>query len=304
MTDRLQSPVFFIGMPRSGTTVVFESFARHPMLGWPSNYTQSYPSWPSLNAIRRMLDNRFVQFFGRKNQYGPRKSWRNYLPQPNEAYRFWDRLAGSSFSRSSLAGQTVTPEQRQAMHAGVSRLLAWQGRPRFAAKLTGPPRLEFLSSAFEDPYFIHVIRDGRAVVDSLLRVGFWSALDGHKRPFWSELLTDAQADELRSREHTPGELAALQWRRVIELARKEAAVLEPYRYLEVRYENFVADPEGALKEIFSFCHLPPADSPFEELRAGPTLRNMNSKYVEHLSSGEIGRIEARLQPLLGELGYL
>ena len=98
----LARPIFFIGMPRSGTTVIFEAFARHEKLGWLSNYCEMFPCRPIINILCPLLDNRFIRARGRIRQYGSVPLGNRYLPQPVEAYAFWDYYTGVLFSGKYL----------------------------------------------------------------------------------------------------------------------------------------------------------------------------------------------------------
>ncbi len=48
---QILKPIFFIGFPRSGTTVAFEAFCQHRTLGWPSVYTERFPTHPGINVV-------------------------------------------------------------------------------------------------------------------------------------------------------------------------------------------------------------------------------------------------------------
>ena len=75
------------------------------------------------------------------------------------------------------------------MRATVAGVLRYHGKARFAAKLTGPARISYVSSIFPEARFVHVVRDGRAVVQSLMKVEFWGARDRMTRPAWENGLT-------------------------------------------------------------------------------------------------------------------
>jgi hypothetical protein len=291
-------------MPRSGTTILYEAFARHPLLAWPSNYSQSYPTLPWLNLSRRLLDNRWLRLYGTKKQYQKQNILSPYLPRPNEAYRFWDRQTGVDFSRDWLLDTDCDPAVAQRLRNSVTGLCRWQGRPRFSAKLTGPPRIRFLQSAFgPQTVFVHVIRDPRAVVESLMNIGFWRELGGFDGPFWKGGLAQDVVDQWARDGRDPAVLAALQWRQVIQAARAESAGLDPSRYIEVRYEAFMQSPHEVLTDLYRACRLDDAAAAHRALERGPTLRNMNDKFRQKFSPGQIARLNAAAEPALSELGY-
>lgn len=303
MHDRLARPIFVIGMPRSGTTVLFEALARHPDLGWVSNYCRMYPRAPWTNVCRLLLDNSLVHLHGHKKQYGRAPPYNLWLPQPDEAYEFWDAYAGTDFSRAALHGQPCSPDAAAALAAACAAVVRWQGRDRFSAKLTGPPRIAFLRSVFPDAHFVHLIRDGRAVVHSLLNIPFWRNQGGLERPFWSGLLSAAEMDLWEHGARDPALLAALQWKRVIELARIEKEALAPAQYVEIRYEDFTAAPHDVIAEVSRTCALAHAPQVHRALDAGPALRNMNTKFRSELSVASLTALSAVMEPMLGQLGY-
>ncbi len=301
----VDNAVIFIGMPRSGTTVLFEAFARHRSLGWPSNYTEWFPDKLWMNGLRRLLDNRFIRLRGTKRQVGRSVPLSGYLVRPQEAYAFWDRYANPDFSRTWMRGRTAAPAERQRLLGAAADIVRWQGRTRFAAKLTGPPRLEYLSSLFgPQATYVHVIRDGRAVVDSLLRVAFWREQGGFEAPFWRDGPDTAGLEAIVRRGPDPAELTAAQWAQVVSGSRDERARLGIERYVEVRYEDFVDDPHGVLSSLYARCDLDDDADAHKALDRGPALRNMNEKFRARFDDEAVARLEAVMQPVLGELGYV
>ena len=63
-------PVFLIGAPRSGTTIIFEVLSVHPDLGWFNNHLSSCPKWPVMAATSRICDTPRVGIYlkGRKEK--------------------------------------------------------------------------------------------------------------------------------------------------------------------------------------------------------------------------------------------
>ncbi|MFQ5414854.1 MAG: sulfotransferase [Phycisphaerae bacterium] len=75
---------------------------------------------------------------------------------------------------------------------------------------------------------IHLVRDGRGVVHTYLHDNNWSV----KR-------------------------SAEEWRRGVRSARRLLARLDPNQWIQVRYEDYCADPIGAIKRIATFLDLDP-----------------------------------------------
>ena len=303
MTRVIEKPVFFVGCPRSGTTVIFEAASRHERLGWPTNYSEMLPAVPALNLLRRVLDNQWWAVTGRKRQHGRTVFGNRYLPQPDEAYRFWNTHAGASFAGNYLQDEAASDAVVARVRDAVSKTLFWQGRARFSAKLTGPTRMHFLHSIFPDARFVHIVRDGRAVVRSLLRVGFWREGGGLERPFWQGGLGENDIRQWQDAGSDPGILAAMQWKKIIEVAWAERESLDAGQYLEVRYEDFVADPHGVLRGIFAFSQLDDSQRAHEYVTRGPELRNRNLRGRDPRDAEYDAVLYDAMEPVISRLGY-
>lgn len=104
-----------------------------------------------------------------------------------------------------------------------------RGKPRWGEKTPGYVRhMGEIGGVLEEARFIHLVRDGRDVAVSRRRRGM-----GEGKPM---------ADTARL------------WSERIKLARKQAKRLRG-RYLELRYEDLVADPEAELRAICELCRL-------------------------------------------------
>jgi omega-hydroxy-beta-dihydromenaquinone-9 sulfotransferase len=240
---------------------------------------------------------------GRKGQYGRTHLGNRYLPQPNEAYRFWNRVASAAFARSFMREQKVSAADRARVQNAVRKIMFWQGRCRFAAKFTGPPRIQFLSSLFPGAIFVHIVRDGRAVVHSLLKVPFWRAKGGYDNPFWEGGVSEERLQAWKSHGSDPAVLAAMQWQDVIRTARVEAASLNSEQYFEVRYEDVIADPVMRINAIAERCGLNPSARITRYLHDIPRIESFNSKFREEFSPELIAKLSDVMNPELRLLGY-
>ena len=104
-----------------------------------------------------------------------------------------------------------------------------EGKPRWGDKTPGyVKRMRPIAHALEEARFVHLIRDGRDVALSRLARGM-----GTGKPI--------------------EEIADL-WRRRIESARKQAKRLRG-RYLELRFEDLITEPEQALRGVCELIEL-------------------------------------------------
>jgi len=301
----IERPIFLVGMPRSGTTLVFEIFTNHPDLGWLSFRFNRLPRWPILSLTSRLtaLGPAFRKSVGRTDQ--KRHPILERLREgPSEAYRFWRHHCGEKFLYDYLLGVRASESERRGVRRAIAKVLRYQGKKRFAAKLTGPSRIGYLESLFEDALFVHIVRDGRAVVNSLLNVDFWRDTFRRTQPAWKGGLSEADLEKWRSiYKSSPAALAALQWRRVMETTREESAHLGAERYLELRYEDFLAAPRETLAQLTAFAGLEPAQEIDDYLETRVRLKNMNYQFRERFSPEELAMLEEVMGEELESRGY-
>ena len=148
---------------------------------------------------------------------------------------------------------------------------------------------------------VHIVRDGRDVVCSLLERG-WLGADragsddaglsygAHPR-FWVE---PERADEFRSASES--RRAAWAWRRYVSAAR---AV--PERTLEIRYETLVNEPEEVARRVAG--HLDLALKPLVASFSQASDRSVG-RWKKDLSPEQIADVEDEAGRLLRDLGYL
>jgi hypothetical protein len=239
----ISKPVIVLGTGRCGSTILHHVLSAHPQVMWLSNVSQRWPTKPTWNrrvvtamgnpAVRRLLGGRIL---------------------PSEAYRFWDQSAyGFSAPCRDLTREDVTPLMKKQVRAAVEQTLTSR-RSRLLVKIAGWSRIGFLNEIFEDALFVHIIRDGRAVTNSLMHVGFWPGWRGPHN-WGAGLLSPEDQAVWESYDRSFVALAALQWKiriRAIDAARQ---ALDTKRFCEIRYETFCAQPVETLRRVLEFAEL-------------------------------------------------
>ena len=147
------------------------------------------------------------------------------------------------------------------------------------------------------------MRDGRAVVESLLRVDFWRKGGGLDRPFWRGVLADDDVKEWREYGNSDAALAAIQWRRTVERTYIEGRELADGRFTELLYEDYVARPLEEMERLRLQLGLPPSPRLQAWLESQPVLNNMNRK-ASSLPAGKLRDIETIMAHWLSHYGYL
>jgi sulfotransferase family protein len=155
--------------------------------------------------------------------------------------------------------------------------------------------------AYPQARVVHMIRDGRDVVCSLLEKGWLRSERGGADDVGSPYGEQARSwvEPERAQEFqaaSEATRAAWAWRRYLSAARAGA----PSATLEVRYEELAADPDGTAARIAGHIGADP-----KELSGA--LREVHSQSVgrwrRDLTEEQVADVEAEAGPLLRELGY-
>lgn len=216
----------------------------------------------------------------------------------SEGGRLWDPIHYSDPKADHCwEADRVTARQARRLHGWCEWYRTTHGARRFVNKHPrNSVRIDYLDAIFPDARFIHVIRDGRAVVNSMLtqlrrrprraEVPFGRFC---KPPNWREWIRDDLVEQ-----------TALQWREIVAYVRARRASLGE-RYLEIRYEDLCSRTRPLVGELFAFAGLSTGAG---ELDAVPErLENQNHRYRETLAADEIETIERVAGGLLKELAY-
>lgn len=298
-TSTVTRPVFVIGTGRCGLSPVMDLLTAHEALAWPSQYNRRFPDSPAVSMLSRLTDHR--PFASR------RLGWK--LPVHDEAYPFWQSMFnGFAEPDRDLYATDVTPFVADRMRCGVADIVRYQRKRRFTAEYSGWSRIGFMREVFPDAQFVHVIRDGRAVVNSFLHVGWWRGYEGVHR--WQFGLPTAEEQALLAL-HGDSFVAraGIHWRRLVRNIVTAAAALDPQTYRVVRYEDLVADPVSITLDTLTWAGLATDQPQLERrLEAVPIVDTNTSTFRipswrENLSPDQIAMLDDMLGDDLRRFGY-
>ena len=282
-----RSPIFVVGAGRSGTTMTREALAQH----------------------------RDVAAF---------EFEMNYL------WRYGnDRVAHDLLDPVEHLDDRIAGHIRAAFAAEAER----QGRPVVLDKtVANVMRPLYLRAVFPDARILHVIRDGRAVTASaqmrwaapqpagyfaakLRTIPLSSVPSVVLRYAGRRLLSGFRQRDYRQSwgPRWPGideavrdlplcQVCAIQWRESVRAARSQAADLPADAYLEVRYEDLVAEPGRRFEEIRLFFGLD-EDAEFSRWITSEIDAGRRDKWREQLDDEQLKLVYSETGDLLDELGY-
>lgn len=212
-------PIFIVGAPRSGTTLLQYMLRSHPRLSLPTGESHF-----------------FIPLYRNADKYGDLSQLENVRAVLDAMYRqsadFLDSdLHGMKFDVASLA-EELHREGRSSMSAIIAGLFEknahGEGKVRWGDKtpyyvLHLPKIMEW----FPDAQIIHMIRDGRDCALSMA---------GRKHDF---------------RVYNTY-LAAKYWQQYVEVGQAEGRKLGGNVYFELRYCDLLAEPEKMMRSVCAF----------------------------------------------------
>jgi omega-hydroxy-beta-dihydromenaquinone-9 sulfotransferase len=287
---KIIKPIIIIGTGRCGSTLFHRLLANHPQMMWLSPICYRYPERPEWNrmAVTAMGNPLLRRLFGGKIR-------------PGENYRFWDKYAyGFSEPCRDLVRSDVSARVKKQVRAAFEPMLTAE-RNRLLIKITGWSRIGFLNEIFEDGKFIHVLRDGRAVASSLLHVNFWRGWFG-PQGWRAGLLSPEDQATWESYDRSFAALAGIEWRiqmRAIDAARE---ILDPGRFLEVKYETFCERPVEDFRRVLEFAEVPWSADFEREIRSA-SIRSTSNRWRDDLAPGQQAILDDLLREDLLRYGY-
>ena len=276
--QRKTAPVFVLGSPRSGTTLLYDMLLS----------AGGFAVYLAESNVFNLLAPRFGSLVVRENRRKLLHAWQG------------SKLFRASGLNSQLIEKKVLEECRSAgdfLRLVMSEIARAQGMQRWAENSPeGVLHLPTIKRQIPDALVIHIIRDGRDVALSLARLKY-------VRPFpWEE------RQSLIS--------AGVYWEWIVEHGRRYGHLLGP-DYLEVHFENLIASPQETLNKIGEFIDQRLDYDRIRQVAYGSVSQPNTSFKTESPGTGfspvgrwkkgfsphELLRFERMLGKTLEELGY-
>lgn len=232
--------------------------------------------------------------------------------KPREGTGFWWRAFGEH--RGVIDVSLAHPKCVYQVRNEYASMLKAQGKSRLLDKTPFMTLwIPLVNEIFPNARHFHVIRDGRAVVNSILYKLRYSERD-RDRPFREgKLLFGPQPPALIDpMSQPPAQCYVRQWMLLVEHGRQNAKLLGE-RYFELRYEDLVDAPRTWMKSVLDHAQLE-YDEQFIDKSFPTKLTSRNYKwksdkkefdgYTAHraLNPSDMPYLE-EMNPLLRLLGY-
>jgi hypothetical protein len=235
------APVFIVGPPRTGSTLLYQLLVRRYRFCYFSNLLNRFPATPLALAMLSKSFGGFDAAAEFNSRYGDTSGWRS----PNQGREWWDGLLPES--PSALDPAAVSSEAKEHIRTTVCAMQRICERPFINKWPPNSVRVRLLAEIFPQALFVRISRDTGPTVRSILRgrqelcqrgSGWFSV----KPPGYREIM----------RERPPEEQAAWQISSIERAIDADAEIVGAQRFLQVRYEPLTSRPRQALDAIADF----------------------------------------------------
>lgn len=309
MTDiKIEKPIFIIGCPRSGTGIFQNLIKLHPDVAYvtpatnnlfgalsnnnikinPPTFVSSLIDWYVKKGKDEFVPERFKIYDGIIKEDG--------LPDAVEPSGIWTTI-DDHFEKDYLDENDVIEKHRKYLRDQTQFHLKYFKTSRFLNKRPKDSlRIRYINRVFPDSIFLHLIRDGRAVANSIYnrKVKNNSKWFGLNPPGWEDFKNEKPIIQ-----------AGWQWKKVLDIVEEDSnEVLDKDRYLAVKYEGLTERPMEIMKDVFQFCELDRKKGIDSISSYSNILENRNYKWKKQLSDDQKKDLMSTIKGQLRRYNYL
>lgn len=161
----IPQPVFIIGAPRTGSTILYQALTNAYQFAYIDNtacfwhQNLRFGFWLSTRKYSGTPHNNFQAEYGSTNEYGGHA--------PSECGSFWYRWLPRN--RHFIDHDEISAKAIRELRKEVLGVSAYSNQPLLFKNLNAGQRLRFIKKAFPEAKFIFVRRDPRFVTRSILK---------------------------------------------------------------------------------------------------------------------------------------
>ncbi len=297
MSDQTDPRVsFLVGAGRSGTTLLYKLLCLNPDIAYISNYENRYRWFPgglAAKLVADRMDAKLDAWFNSGNAYFVKRPWvKKIFPTPNEGEPVYTDCGLPAHTAPDSLPDHNTEKQLRRCFATIQERAH---TPVFLSKRTANNRrLPMLNRIFPEASYIHLIRDGREVAQSLSRVEWW---DNHE--LWWDGRTAKQMEDDGVNRLT---ICARNWVNEMEALKTGLQGIAPTRQHELRFEDLMASPIDTLERVLNFLGQPMTKryaAAIESLGMHPGTPKWQTRWTDE----QLKQVMGVTNQQLSELGY-
>ncbi len=297
MTAQAGRVGFLVGAGRSGTTLLQKLLCLHPGIAYISNYEARYSWFPdglACGIVAHRLQAKLGAWFDKGgNAYFVGRPWfKKIFPTPHEGEPIFASCGIPLFPTPDTVAE-VAPSD--CLRRRFEQFRKRAGAEIFLSKRTANNRrIRLLASIFPHARYVHLLRDGRDVAQSLSTVEWW---DNHT--VWWDGRT---ALEMERAGEPRLSICARNWVRETQELETQLAPIDPASILALRFEELLNDPVAHLERVVRFLGLD-FTAPYAEAIKSLKLRPVRARWAQEWDAAQLECVLKEAQPMLQRLGY-
>lgn len=279
-------PVFLVGTPRCGSTIIYSLLGMHPDLAFIPSWVDFLPGFPVLAAANRLWD---LPGMDRHRET-------RFFPKPVEPTKVFARLL-THYSLETLDDEVVE-HARAPLLLVIDKIQRFHGKPRFLTKMTNRPvKIELLARLFPDAFFIYITRRLKPTVCSFMQVDFYHTTGPLDQWPW-DVIPHAYLDYYESCGRSEEVSAAIKLKLNRSQIERQLGRIDSSRWMELRYAEFVQAPIEYLGEVAKFTYLRSDDTFVRRLKARHVYHGSDEKWTQFFSYTQVRNLDG-FQALAG-----
>lgn len=306
----IDRPIFLIGLPRSGTTMLQDILCSHPHLAYFTNTMHQFRScFCAAEDLRKRfrLDFKGERYLCDGIEIG--------LGTANEGHGFladWRGIDPYSLEPVELQGKQLSRGETERVRATIRKVIWCFGGHGRRFFLKNPILLQYLNvlkDLFPDARIVHLVRDPRTCANSMVKLYRLNRAqeiklralkdpENHdllvpypRLPKLKEYIGRFGPDDLRTTAHV--------WNDAISIVGRDKVQVN--FFYEVRYEDILANPRKEILRILEFSGLSEADAKGGDF-AEKISRVGHISHVNHY--GNFGLVEEICRSNMQKYDYL
>lgn len=298
MSEGNWRPAFIVGPGRSGSTLLYKLLCLHRDVGFISNYDEKFMRFPFVSKIADDFlcspKARAYAWFdhGGGAYYLNRSFYKKVVPTPVEGERLF-RECSLDMGRAMASDASISGDIRDLL----SRLQRQKNKRVIVVKRTALNKsIPLLHRTFPDARFVYLIRDGRSVVNSLLKVYWWP-----ETPLpWADWQTPS---ELEKNGMDKVSIASKTWLAGVEYAEFGLSNVPADRVFKIRYEDLLDNPHEWISSLMKFLGVEDVREYMDTFRM-MNISNKHGGWTNKFSPDELNVMEHIQGEKLIEYGYM
>jgi hypothetical protein len=289
--------VFLVGAGRSGTTLLYKLLCLHPRVAYISNFeNRSTASPPGLacRLVAPRIDAKLAMWFRQGgNAYFVNRPWFNRaFPTPNEGEAIY-RRCGLPLSPPRDYVPSLATARR--LRQGFERIRRGARAQVFLSKRTANNRrIRQLDAIFPAARYVHIVRDGREVTQSLAAVEWW---DDHT-VWWD----GRKAREIEQAGEDRLTICARNWVHEVNELDSQLVRIPAERRVDLRFEQLLRDPLAEVERVVHFLGLE-WTTPYRAAIESLQLHPLESPSHRQWTAEQLEAVLRETRPTLSSLGY-